>query len=86
MTVISHKSDRWCDLQSSVLHSQPKSTVGTPAYIAPEVLLKQEYDGKVENLLFYFMVFFFLHRSITVTIWSALQIKVILVFWLLFLT
>lgn len=34
-------------LQSSVLHSQPKSTVGTPAYIAPEVLLRQEYDGKV---------------------------------------
>lgn len=33
--------------QSSVLHSQPKSTVGTPAYIAPEVLLRQEYDGKV---------------------------------------
>ncbi|KAG6775835.1 hypothetical protein POTOM_019334 [Populus tomentosa] len=32
---------------SSVLHSQPKSTVGTPAYIAPEVLLRQEYDGKV---------------------------------------
>lgn len=34
-------------LQSSVLHSQPKSTVGTPAYIAPEILLRQEYDGKV---------------------------------------
>lgn len=33
--------------QSSVLHSQPKSTVGTPAHIAPEVLLKKEYDGKV---------------------------------------
>ncbi|KAK1317201.1 Serine/threonine-protein kinase SRK2E [Acorus calamus] len=38
-----------CDFgysKSLVLHSQPKSTVGTPAYIAPEVLLKQEYDGK----------------------------------------
>lgn len=37
--------------QSSVLHSQPKSTVGTPAYIAPEVLLRQEYDGKVQTYM-----------------------------------
>ncbi|KAK4762437.1 hypothetical protein SAY87_013710 [Trapa incisa] len=38
-----------CDFgysKSSLLHSLPKSTVGTPAYIAPEILSHREYDGK----------------------------------------
>ncbi|CDP04849.1 unnamed protein product [Coffea canephora] len=33
--------------KTDLLHSQPKSAVGTPAYIALEVLSRKEYDGKV---------------------------------------
>nr|CAD1832812.1 unnamed protein product [Ananas comosus var. bracteatus] len=42
-----------CDFgysKSSLLHSRPKSTVGTPAYIAPEVLSRREYDGKQSDV------------------------------------
>ncbi|CAL0331720.1 unnamed protein product [Lupinus luteus] len=42
-----------CDFgfsKSNVLHSRPKSTVGTPTYVAPEVFLRQEYDGKAADV------------------------------------
>ncbi|CAL1371854.1 unnamed protein product [Linum trigynum] len=42
-----------CDFgysKSSLLHSRPKSIVGTPAYIAPEVLSRRELDGKLADV------------------------------------
>ncbi|XP_019420414.1 PREDICTED: serine/threonine-protein kinase SRK2I-like isoform X2 [Lupinus angustifolius] len=42
-----------CDFgfsKSNLLHSRPKSTVGTPTYVAPEVFFRQEYDGKAVDV------------------------------------
>ncbi|KAL6184704.1 hypothetical protein ACLB2K_046104 [Fragaria x ananassa] len=41
-----------CDFgySKSLLSSLPKSTVGTPAYIAPEVLSKKQYNGQVADV------------------------------------
>ncbi|KAI5019344.1 hypothetical protein ZWY2020_044232 [Hordeum vulgare] len=42
-----------CDFgysKSSVLHSRPKSAVGTRAYIALDVLCRREYDGKLADV------------------------------------
>ncbi|KAF6140949.1 hypothetical protein GIB67_030160 [Kingdonia uniflora] len=44
---------RICDFgysKSSVLHSQPKSTVGTPAILLQKSYPKREYDGKVADV------------------------------------
>jgi len=42
-----------CDFgysKSAIFDSQPKSTVGTPAYIAPEVLSRKQYTGEIADV------------------------------------
>lgn len=42
-----------CDFgysKSYVLHSMPKSMIGTPSYIAPEIFARKEYDGKLADV------------------------------------
>ncbi|XP_027348446.1 serine/threonine-protein kinase SAPK7-like [Abrus precatorius] len=42
-----------CDFgysKSYILHSKPNSMVGTPAYIAPEIISGGEYDGKLADV------------------------------------
>ena len=39
-----------CTLQSAVFDSQPKTSVGTPAYVAPEVMNRKRYDGEIADV------------------------------------
>ncbi|GJT85888.1 hydrophobic protein RCI2B-like protein [Tanacetum coccineum] len=48
---------------SGLLHSQPKSTVGTPAYIAPEVLSRKEYDRKLALLNGFLIKKHYMHQD-----------------------
>ncbi|XP_050894889.1 serine/threonine-protein kinase SRK2A isoform X3 [Lathyrus oleraceus] len=48
-TLLNGKLIKICDFgysKSYLLHSRPKSMIGTPSYIAPEIFSRKEYDGK----------------------------------------
>ena len=44
------KLKKACTLQSAALDSQPKSSVGTHAYVAPEVLGGNRYNGEIADV------------------------------------
>ncbi|KAL5053607.1 hypothetical protein RYX36_034289 [Vicia faba] len=52
-TLLNGKLIKICDFgysKSYLLHSRPKSMIGTPSYIAPEIFSRKEYDGKLVDV------------------------------------
>ncbi|XP_050894888.1 serine/threonine-protein kinase SAPK7 isoform X2 [Lathyrus oleraceus] len=52
-TLLNGKLIKICDFgysKSYLLHSRPKSMIGTPSYIAPEIFSRKEYDGKLADV------------------------------------